>query len=296
MSGEAFESYIAPARARPALWRLVVGMALGTGVYMGVVLAIFALAARMIGADSTLTTFESGDFLQMPRPTLVMLLTFLGMALGAVVAARALHRRGPGSLIGPLGKSLRHFGVATLVALVVYMPGVAAWNLFFEPVPNMEPRLWLTLLPLTLGALLIQTLAEELVFRGYLMQQLAARFRSKLIWFWLPALVFGAIHYDPAKAGDNALLLIISPMVFGILAADLTVRTGSLGAAWGFHFANNFVALALLSTKGTITGLALFLTPYSAKDMGDIIPLLASDMVLMLAAWFILRRIFERRR
>ncbi len=56
------------------------------------------------------------------------------------------------------------------------------------------------------SACLIQTGAEELVFRGYLQQQLAARFASPLIWMVLPALIFGAVHYDPATAGPNVWL------------------------------------------------------------------------------------------
>ena len=36
---------------------------------------------------------------------------------------------------------------------------------------------WAAWLPLVLPALLVQTAAEEIAFRGYLMQGLAARFR-----------------------------------------------------------------------------------------------------------------------
>jgi uncharacterized protein len=43
---------------------------------------------------------------------------------------------------------------------------------------------------------------------------------------------------------------------FGLIAADLTARTGSIGAAWGFHFANNTMAITILATDGTITGLS----------------------------------------
>ena len=42
--------------------------------------------------------------------------------------------------------------------------------------------------------------AEELAFRGYLMQALAARFRSPLVWWLLPALLFGAAALEPGRA------------------------------------------------------------------------------------------------
>lgn len=294
MASTAFENFIAPAKARPALWRLVLGIALGTAVYVGLILGLVGLAAWLAGGETALAHLETGDYLVAPGPTLLMLLSFAGMVAGVVAAARVLHRRGPGTLIGPVRRAVRDFGIAVLVTLAVYLPGVAIWMQVFQPELNMDRSTWFALLPLTVGALLIQTLAEEMVFRGYLMQQLAARFRHWAIWFAGPALIFGAIHYDPSMGGDNALLLIVSPFVFGVLAAGLTVRTGTLGAGWGFHFANNLIAVGLLSTKGTITGLALYLTPYSASEMGDIGPLLASDLALMLVAWLILRRVFRR--
>ena len=47
-------------------------------------------------------------------------------------------------------------------------------------------------------------IAEEALFRGYLLQQLAVRNPSPLIWMVLPALVFAALHIDPgAGAGDE---------------------------------------------------------------------------------------------
>ena len=57
---------------------------------------------------------------------------------------------------------------------------------------------WLIGLIPALALILMQVAAEEVAFRGYLLQQLRARFRSPLVWAVLPALVFGALHFDPA--------------------------------------------------------------------------------------------------
>jgi membrane protease YdiL (CAAX protease family) len=149
------------------------------------------------------------------------------------------------------------------------------------------------LLPLALLGVAVQTGAEELVFRGYLQQQLAARFRSPLIWMLVPSLAFGAAHYDPATSGGNLWLIVLATGAFGLAAADLTARSGSLGAAWGFHFANNVAALLVIAVKGTIPGLALFTTPYDATDP-VMRGLVVIDIVTLAVAWLLVRRALSR--
>ena len=78
-----------------------------------------------------------------------------------------------------------------------------------------------------------------------------------------------------------------------MVAADLTARTGSLGAAWGFHLANNFIALALISIEGTLTGLSLFKSAFSIAD-GLPFAVLIGDICLILFGWFVVRRILLR--
>lgn len=197
MTSERFDRFISPARARPALWRLILGMVLGVAIYAGSLFGVLMLARHFVGAEVAIEALQADEGAARPVPTLILLFTFAGMALGCIVAVAVLHRRGPRSLVGPLRPALRDFALAVGVVVAIYLAGIALWAQFYDAEPNLSPRRWLAFLPLTLLALLIQTGAEELVFRGYLMQQLAVRFRSALLWFWLPALTFGAIHYDP---------------------------------------------------------------------------------------------------
>ncbi|MEM9523651.1 MAG: CPBP family intramembrane glutamic endopeptidase, partial [Pseudomonadota bacterium] len=75
--------------------------------------------------------------------------------------------------------------------------------------------------------------------------------------------VFGLAHFDP-EAKTNVWPIIAATGVFGLAAADLTARTGSIGAGWGLHLANNLHAVALISLPGPLSGLALYVTPYAA--------------------------------
>jgi uncharacterized protein len=216
------------------------------------------------------------------------------MALGPMLVARWIHKRPAGSRFGPRVRTLRDFAIAAGIVFAVLGVSLGLWSFQYDAVPNLPVSLWLLLLPLTLLGLVVQTGAEEVLFRGYLQSQLAARFRSPIAWLVIPSLLFGIVHFDPTRAGDNAWLVVASAATFGLLAADLTARTGSIGAAWGFHFANNTVAIAILSTDGTISGLSRWLTPYTLAELDGPGLIVALDVAMLILAWWLVRRAVAR--
>ncbi|MBV0913320.1 CPBP family intramembrane glutamic endopeptidase [Anianabacter salinae] len=290
----AFAAFVAPARAYPQIWRLLVGLLLALAVYLAVIAALFVLLFFGLGQADAGYWIERIGAANTPTATLLLLGTFLGMALGPVVAARALHKRRAGTLIGPGGMAFRDFLVAGGVVGGLLGVSLLIWLQAYTPDPGLDPTLWLRFLPLALLGVLVQTGAEELLFRGYLQQQLAARFASPLMWLVLPSLLFGIVHLDPVGAGDSALLVVGAAALFGLIAADLTAITGSIGAAWGFHFVNNTFAIIVIATKGAIPGLALYLTPYTIADDAVVSRLILGDVAVLLLAWIVLRRILRR--
>ncbi len=289
-----FDRYVEPARPRAQIWRLIVGAILMTVIYLVGLAALFGLIWLAVGRDDMLDWAKRIAEASTPTATLLLLASFIGMALAPMAAVRWIHKRPVATLFGPSARVLRDFATAAATVLILYALLLAVWSIRFDAKPNLEPMLWLSFLPLALCGLLVQTLAEELVFRAYLMQQLAARFRSPLIWMLLPGLLFGVVHYDPTTAGSNAWIVVAAAAAFGLVAADLTRVTGNIGAGWGYHFANNLVAVLILSTEGTIPGMALYLTPYSIDDT-ELVPLLSvGDLGVMVLVWLILRRILRR--
>lgn len=290
-----FDRFLAPARAYPQLWRLLLGLVLIVASFLPMV------AAVMLGTWWVLARDEDG-LLWMQRMitadtatgTLILLATFLPMALATFLAARLLHKRGAGTLFGPRVRVLRDFVIAAGIVGGMLAVSVALWSLTYDAVPNLPPGTWAMLLPLALLGVLIQTGAEEVLFRGYLQQQLGARFRSPLAWMVVPSVLFGLVHFDSITMGGAAWLLVGYATVFGLIAADLTARTGSIGAAWGFHFANNVLAILILSTNGTITGLSLYLTPYYISEVDHLNPLLLVDLGFMVLVWLLVRRAVTR--
>jgi len=290
-----FDRFIEPARAKPQLWRFFLGLVVITAVFLlGLALLFGATFLSAGGSRTAQLAAEVSLGGITPASMLLLFASFTGMVLGPMLAVRLLHGRAVGTLFGPAARVLHDFVVAAAVVFALYAVMLGFWSLAYDATPNLDLWQWLKFLPLALVGLLIQTCAEELVFRGYMLQQLAARFRQPLIWMVLPALAFGSLHYDPSVSGSNAWIIMGATAMFGLAAADLTRVSGSLGAAWGFHFANNAVAILLVAVKGSVTGLALYLTPYDAADASQIPLLSMSDLGVMALVWLILRRLLRR--
>lgn len=292
-----FTAMLVPARTYPQIWRLLLGVLLILFTYLSWTLIVLGAALGVVAAEQGLwgvmPFFQELQVGRNPGSVALLLLTFGGMALGPVLAAAALHFRGPGSLLGPWGDWWRGFVTAFAVVVLVFGVLMAASAAIWPPVANLDLARWLIWLPLALPLLFVQIAAEELLFRGYLMQQLAVRFTARWVWFTLPALAFGLLHWDP-EAGRNLPLVLLSAFAFGLVAADLTERTGSLGAAMGFHFANNLLALFVLSIKDTITGLALYVTPWGLAEEGTVSLGLVVSILLVFGNWWIIKRLLDR--
>lgn len=288
----AHERLVGPARLRPALWRMLAGLALIAGLSFGLNTALHqglsALMPGRWGAD-----VASGTT---PVPMLVLLSGFGFVILATFLAARLLHHRAPMGLIGPFRLAAAQFWQVTrllllLAAVVLVLP---PWSMAEPLRPNLAPATWAVLLPLSLAAVLIQVAAEEILFRGYLQQTLAARFASPLIWMGLPSAVFALGHYAPFEAGANAPLVMIWAGLFGLLMADLTARAGTLGPAIAVHMLNNVLALLVFALPSSLNGLSLFLLPYDLSDTETLRAWLAVDFAIMLIAWLAARLAIRR--
>ncbi len=286
----AFEAFIAPARHYPQIWRILLGIVVVLVVYFGPILLLFI----GVGLLYPERVFEIQTMLEVPdtpQAMFILLSTFFFMGLGAVAAA-AVHRRGLASLVGPFRPACRNFSRAVLgVGAIFLITGfIVSLIMADDPIPSLPIGTWLSYMPLALPLLLVQTGAEELLFRGFLMQALAARFKSAIIWMGIPTVLFGLAHFNGAIDPKLTLLLICATGLFGLVAADLTRITGNLGAAIGFHFINNFFALFLVSIQGEMSGLSLYFAPFTMEDVETLIPLIIVDMVTVVLAWAVLRR------
>jgi membrane protease YdiL (CAAX protease family) len=280
----------APARRKAELWRLIPGAIVIAALYLGPLMLLGVYLTERYGQLIAAALFERIVHGDTPGGMLLVLWTFLGLALGPLAAVRLLHDRSAATLFGRSWWAVRTDFLrvaAPVLGLQVLLLPLTLHGADLHP--GLGFVTFLLYLPFALPGILLQIGAEELVFRGYLQSQLAARFNSPAIWIGVPSALFAWGHYLPEDYGQNAWLIALWAAMFGAMAADLTARTGSLGAALAFHFANNVTALLLVSVSGNLDGLALWSLPLDLTDAEATRPALILDFATMIVSWLLAR-------
>lgn len=284
-----------PARPTAQLWRLALGVGIVVACYYALGFAYFNLLAKLVTTGEWAAFSREISQGSTPRGMIALLGSFGIIVVALALVLRSLHRRGISTVIGPLPRAASDF-FRTGVALSAL--GFLLWLLpepeMMSATPNLPTLRWLALLPLTLPLLFLQISAEELAFRGYLQSQLAARLPHPAVWLIVPSLLFGMLHYDPATQGANAPLFVLIAALFGLAAADLTARSGTLGAALALHFAINFSAILITAPQGTLNGLALGLYPFALDDTSARAAWLPYDLLVLLCSWLTARLALAR--
>jgi hypothetical protein len=286
----AHEILVAPARPSAGLGRLGAGICLTVALFFLLSIMWSGLLPVIFGAEGWARILPGVETATTPTGVLINLATFGLLIVALALSLRAVHRRGLMSLVGPLPRATRQFGRALLA--VVALHAIIA----LVPLPeamalerNLAAATWAMLLPLGIAGLFCQVFAEEVAFRGYLQTQLAARFTSPMIWMSLPALGFGLLHFDSATYGANGWLVMVWATGFGLAAADLTARFGTLGPATALHFVNNFSAILVAAPKGQFDGLALYVFSFSLGEEGAVLAVLPTDILMLLCSWLAIR-------
>jgi membrane protease YdiL (CAAX protease family) len=255
----AFDDYCDLALPRIALWRLICGV-LTLGVVILALTTLAALGARFAAPE----LIQSGapNFTS-PDGVLFALGTFVAWPIGLALALWLWHRRKFRSLFNEdLRLRLRSYVTGLTIAVTIGVTSVLVGALIVgAPVRAPTSGNWGLLAAAAVLLLIVQTASEELLFRGYLQQQLGARFRSGIWWAILPSIMFGTLHWNPDSFGAGASVVILTAGVFGLAMAVIVARTGDLSLVMGLHLGVNVVALLLVAPANHLSGLALFHWP-----------------------------------
>ena len=253
----AHRAFIAPAWDNSAAWRIAVALLafeIAFELTPDIILNFLpaAIGDAMYGGLST------------PFGTTLEFLSFGITLIIFVGAVRLVNKRGLASLLGPgdvRGNYLRAgLWVAAVLLAIEIAPPFVDWGEIVDIRP-LGP--WLLWLGPALVAITIQSATEEIVYGGYLQQQLAVMTKRRIIWMGVPSVLFGAAHYFNGYGPSEGLLWAIWATFLGLACADLTARSGNLGAAIGLHAANNMFAATLYAIEDwPSSGLARYIYGY----------------------------------
>jgi len=178
---------------------------------------------------------------------LVVNASLLTLLAGVVVAVRLVHRRPVWSLITPTGRvdprrllrSVVVFAVLLAVSHVIWaVSHPSAYQL------TLDLSRWLLLLPIVVAVTSLQVFAEELFFRGYVLQALGLATRRRWLLVAVSAVEFAIPHVFNVAIGGHWVTGSLYYLMMGAFFALVTLRDNRLELAIGAHAANNlFVAL-----------------------------------------------------
>jgi membrane protease YdiL (CAAX protease family) len=250
-----FHQWVDEARPREQLWRTLLGAVIVVAVWFAWSMAVLMIAgsSRMISGSAVGSLMNGGrvgfGYIGIYSLLGVVMVTFFGLWLGVWAAARWVHKRKPAGVISLTGRiSRREFAIGSAIA-GVYVALSAGATTLLGNAPSWSGAdlgAWaigtLCLLPL----IFVQSAGEELFFRGYLTQQLAARFNHPLVWGLVPSAAFGLAHLGNA-GGDPQLTIyyVVATGLIGLILAATVWRTGGLAAAMGFHTVNNLTGFTV---------------------------------------------------
>ncbi len=283
MSYEPHDSLIRPARMSANPMRLILGSVMAVAIFLSLLFLFAQYLPMFLGEAQIADAYYNEESVSY---VFLRLFEFSFMIVALSMVMRTIHRRQLRTLIGRRERALYDFWRCMKYLLPLYL---LIWLLPMPEEFQLEAHLrlgqWLLLLPLALPLVMIQISAEELVFRGYLQSQIAARFRHPIFWIGIPSALFGLLHYSPATAGENAWMLVIWSTLFGAAAADLTARSGTLGPAIALHFINNVFAILFAAPLGDLDGAALYTFPLSLDTPGLATTLMPLELLVTLCAW-----------
>ncbi len=263
--------YLALAGAgRSAWWRYLTGIALLVPVWIVGGAYAYGLAMRLPLGEVT-------EFVAINASILVLL-------AGVVVVTVLLHRRSWRTLVTPLPRvDPRRIlqGAAVWVVLAAFFcaaesllhPGRYAWSF--------DLQRWLPFVAAALLLTPLQCAAEEMVFRGYLMQAFGRLCRRPVVPAIASSVLFTLPHlYNPEVAAYGLAIMAANYFAMGLFLAVVTLRDGRLELAIGAHAGNNLLLVLFIHYEDSV-----FRTP-SVFTAGTLDPVYSLVTLLLGAILF----------
>jgi membrane protease YdiL (CAAX protease family) len=247
-------------RGKNEWWRYVLSTALILFFWLvgSAVLAVFLLAVSLLGEGVRPDIDPNTGQMAGVDPLLlvtVLLLSFLPLLVGLLLAVRFIHDRPLTSLITPLARidwkrmcvGFLAFGVLVAVGCVVesfLYPG--RYKFTFDLLGTLK------FTPVVLILIPFQAAAEELLVRGYMMQGIGLLTRRAWIPVVVSSLVFTLLHVSNPEAQVDTLVSLGSYLAAALLFALVTLKDNRLELAIGMHIANNVFVLAVNNTVSAL--------------------------------------------
>lgn len=254
-----------------AWWRSVLGVVVGLSLFSLITYvvsqALVTLFWATTAADQSARDYRTRAFaFELP---IGMLSVNLGLAALIPVTwglMAAIHHMQPRWLSSVQPRIRWHYLFGCLAIAAVVLNGVMLLSTTVGKPLSIHPQqgFWAFLAVIVLTSP-IQAAAEEIFFRGYLLQALGSLVSRPWFGVVVSSVVFALLH------GTQNLPLFVDRLGFALLAGLLVWRTGGLEAGIAAHVINNVFAYlyaGLTTSVATIRGLTAITWVDAAFDVG----------------------------
>ncbi len=180
---------------------------------------------------------------------------FLFGILALVLVLPIFHRRNFFSLLGADNQLQWQLLLEALGLWFAIVSGTTAVFYLLDPgefTLTFRWQSWLPLLLVTVPLTFLQVACEELFFRGYLLQGLGLLIRSKVVLASVAAVPFAAVHFANPEMLRGAGWMALYYFAFGLVTCWMTLGRDRLEPALGFHLANNYFGILVVSSTDSV--------------------------------------------
>jgi membrane protease YdiL (CAAX protease family) len=182
--------------------------------------------------------------------------SFIPLVVGTLLAVRLVHARPLKTLItGEAQIRWRRMFSGASVWLVIAAL-LSMTEAFLYPgryVLTFQPATWLVYAVFALILVPIQTSAEEVFFRGYLLQWMGLRLKNRWLLSVLNGVLFLLPHLVNPEMATGSILIGLGYFAMGFFLTFITLQDHGMELALGMHAANNL--FAALFANYTVTAL-----------------------------------------
>ena len=239
-----------------SFWLYIIGVfILGVVIIIGNIPFGFLILAEA-GVDAAQLTLAQQMKVLPSNTTLFLLLLPFALVFGAILLiTKLLHKLKLRELITSRSKvdwKRVRFGFGTVALSFIAMLVV---GYFIDPESvqwNFKPKSFALLVLISVIMVPLQTSAEELFFRGYLMQGLGRIFPMRLLPFVITSTLFGLLHFANPEVDKLGDIILITYLSTGFFLGAITLIDEGLELALGFHAGNNLFLSLFLTSDWTV--------------------------------------------
>jgi membrane protease YdiL (CAAX protease family) len=237
-------------------WRFVVGIFI---LIVAIIIAQtpFAIAVIAEVGIEAMASLDEAQMLRVLDPNTSLFYLLLPFAVAFFVMFLVVNKLHDQKTVNFLTTRSRFDWQRVIFAFLV-VAVLAVLSLGIEFYLNPEKYVWnydankfFVLLLIAVLMVPLQTTAEELFFRGYLMQGVGLWARNRWVPLLATSLLFGVLHGSNPEVAKMGSILILVYILTGFFLGIITLMDDGLELAIGFHAANNLVVALLVTADWT---------------------------------------------